>query len=148
MPYAEQTSVPVEKTRAEIETLLMKHGANRFGYMLEGNKAAIAFTMQNRSVRFIVPLPDRSEKRFWFTPARRNQRSPDEAYKEWEQACRARWRALFLCIKAKIEAVEVGITTFEEEFLAHFVLETGKTVGETIIPQLDTASSKQLLLTQ
>lgn len=146
MSYAEQTNVSVEKTRAEIEGLLMRHGASRFGYMIDQGKAAVAFTMKGRSIRFLVPLPDRQDKRFRFTPTRNRERSESEAYAAWEQACRARWRALYLCIKAKIEAVEIGITTFEEEFLAHFVLETGKTVGETVIPQLDFHGSQQLLL--
>jgi hypothetical protein len=33
-----------------------------------------------------------------------------------------RWRALLLMIKAKVEAVESGVVTFEDEWLAHFVL--------------------------
>lgn len=39
-------------------------------------------------------------------------------------------RALALCIKAKLEAVQAGIVTFDEEFLAHFLLPDGKTVGD------------------
>ncbi|WP_198651245.1 hypothetical protein [Salinicola sp. CPA57] len=54
----------------------------------------------------------------------------------WEQACRQRWRALALVIKAKLEAVESGITMFEEEFLAHIVLPNGGTVGGWMLPQI------------
>jgi hypothetical protein len=39
-----------------------------------------------------------------------------------------------LCIKAKLEAVEAKIETFEEAFLAHVVLPDGKTVGEHALP--------------
>lgn len=67
------------------------------------------------------------------------QRHPDDAYRAWEQACRSRYRALNLCIKAKLEAVEQGITTFEAEFLAHFVMPNNQTLGEAIIPQLEDA---------
>ena len=148
MSYAVDTSVPVERTRAEIEGLLMRRGAERFAYMADGNSAAIGFVLRNRNVRFLLPLPDRNAKDFWFTPSRKNKRSESEAYKEWEQACRSRWRALYLCIKAKLEAVEIGITSFDEEFLAHFVLNDGRTVGQVVISQLDQAASgaKQLLL--
>lgn len=54
----------------------------------------------------------------------------------WEQGCRQRWRALALVIKAKLEAVESGITTFEEEFLAHIVMPDGMTVGNHVRPTI------------
>jgi hypothetical protein len=55
----------------------------------------------------------------------------------WEQACRQRWRALNLVVKAKLEAVESGIATFEDEFLAYTMLPGGATVGQWLTPQLD-----------
>lgn len=48
-------------------------------------------------------------------------------------------RSLCLCVKAKLEAVESGISSFESEFLAHFVVPGGKTFGEIAIPQLEEA---------
>lgn len=36
---------------------------------------------------------------------------------------RRRWRALLLGIKAKLEYVQSGIATFDEEFLAHIVID-------------------------
>lgn len=38
--------------------------------------------------------------------------------------------ALALVIKAKLEAIESDISTFDDEFLAHIVMPDGKTVGE------------------
>ena len=52
---------------------------------------------------------------------------------------RQRWRALALVIKAKLEAVEAGIVTFEEEFAMHMVLPNGQTVGEWVVPQINQA---------
>ncbi len=37
-------------------------------------------------------------------------------------------------MKAKLEAVESGITTFEEEFLAHLVLPDGSRVADHALP--------------
>lgn len=151
MNYAENTTVSVEKTRAELETILSRYGASRFGYMTDVNRAAVAFVYKNRNVKFILPLPDRADKRFWFTPSRGNKRTDAEAYREWEQACRSRWRALLLCVKAKLEAVQVGITTFDQEFLAHFVLPNGQTYGEVAIPSLNNilaTGSFPLMLTE
>ena len=39
-------------------------------------------------------------------------------------------------IKAKLEAVESGIASFEDEFLAHTLLPSGATVSEWIQPQV------------
>ena len=54
-------------------------------------------------------------------------------------ACRQTWRALALVVKAKLEAVDAGITVFEEEFLAHIVLPDGRTVGQFTLPQVESA---------
>lgn len=136
MRYAAETTVPVERSRAEIEHTLARYGATRFAYATEQHRAQIVFEVNNRRVRFIVPLPDRDSRDF--TIGRYGKvRKPEETFKRWEQACRQRWRALALAIKAKLEVVEAGISTFESEFLAHVVLPSGETVGEWFAPQLE-----------
>ena len=83
-------------------------------------------------------MPDRQEKTFWYTPGRHTKRTEQQAYTAWEQACRSRWRALYLIIKAKLEAVESGISTIEREFFYDVVLPDGRTIGEFMAPQLET----------
>jgi hypothetical protein len=136
MSYAVDTNVSVEKTRAEIESLLQKRGATRTGFATEQNRAIIMFVINNVGVRFELPLPDKADKRFAVTPYYKTRRTPEAAYKEWEQCCRSLWRSLFLCIKAKLEACEAQITTFEAEFLAHIVTPDGRTFGQIAIPQI------------
>ena len=70
-----------------------------------------------------------------------HQRTETAAFAEWQQACRQRWRALALVIKAKLEAVETGIATFEQEFLAYIVLPNGQSVGDTAIPAIEAAAA-------
>ena len=48
-------------------------------------------------------------------------------------------RPLVLVIRAKLEAVEAGITTIEQEFLADMVMPGDVTVGEALLPRLDDA---------
>lgn len=139
MAYAEKTSVSVSKTKADIEDLIQKEGAGQFVSGYKENMAVIGFSLANRQIRFVLPLPDKQEQKFWFTPERRTKRSEKQAYEAWEQACRSRWRALYLIIKAKLEAVESGISTIEREFLYDIVLPDGKTVGEFMAPQIETA---------
>ena len=45
---------------------------------------------------------------------------------------------MYLIIKAKLEAVDSGISTVEREFFYDVVLPDGKTVGEWMAPQLET----------
>jgi hypothetical protein len=41
-----------------------------------------------------------------------------------------------LIVKAKLQAVESGIVTFEDEFAMHMVLPGGATVREQVLPAL------------
>lgn len=141
--YAKETTVSPEKSRLEIETLLRKYGAQQFisGWDIDGG-AVIGFTAHGRQVKFHLPLPRPDDKQFthekdrWGWP---RERGKERAQRLYEQACRQRWRALALVIKAKLEAVETGITTFEAEFLAHIVMPDGQLVGNWIAPQIDDA---------
>ena len=139
MSYASQTSVSVERSKAEIERTLLRYGASQFIYGWDRSEAVIGFVVRNdedqmRQVRFKVKVPDHSD--FLKTPTGR-RRSSSQAEREWEQAQRQRWRALLLVIKAKLEAIDAGIATFEDEFLAYTMLPSGETVGEWMQPQLD-----------
>jgi hypothetical protein len=53
-----------------------------------------------------------------------------------ESELKRRWRALVLIVKAKLELVASGGSTFEVEFLAHTMLPNGDTVGETMLPRI------------
>mgnify|MGYP001171522748 CR=1 FL=1 len=139
--YASQTSVDPGRSRAEIESTLARYGASAFGYATEDDghrsRAAITFIAHGRQIRFFLEMPSRHDRVFTHTEARGTPRSPDAAQKAWEQAVRQRWRALALMVKAKLEAVEAQIVTFESEFLAHTVLPgTSMTVAEYVEPEL------------
>jgi len=82
-----------------------------------------------------LTTPDRKDKAFthnkprsrWSTPRLRSEASAEAA---WLQECRRRWRCLVVMLKAKFAAVESGIATFQDEFLANLVLPSGETVGD------------------
>lgn len=132
--YASGTEVSVEKSRAEIEKLITRYGATSTAFMNAPGRAMILFEAEQRRIVFELPLPDINDKRFSATPAGRRQLDPSRRHAVWEQACRQAWRALALVIKAKLEAVAAGITTFEDEFLAHIVMPDGVSVGKHIKP--------------
>lgn len=134
--YAKNTTVSSELSRLEIEKILIRYGADNFAYGTTAGKAIIGFTMNNRQIKFVLPLPVISE--FSLTPTGR-ERTENSKYEAWEQACRQRWRALKLVIQAKLEAVECGISVFEDEFMANIVLPGGQTVSDYVKPQIEMA---------
>ena len=115
--YAKRTTVPIEKTKTEIERVLVGYGADRFAYFVETGKAMVVFEAHQRRLRFDLPLSTGADDK-------------------GEQARRQKWRALLLCIKAKLESVASNIETFEEAFLAHVVMPDGHTVYEHTRPRI------------
>lgn len=136
--FAANTDVSVAKSRAEIEHLITRYGATATAFMNESGRALIMFQAKERRVVFELPLPDINDKKFE-RDGRGSKRTPDKRMEVWEQACRQRWRALALVIKAKLEAVASGITSFEDEFLAHILMPDGITVGNHIKPNIAAA---------
>lgn len=139
--FAEGTVVAPEKSRAEIERLLTRYGAERFASGWDADGASLMFDYRGRRVRFSLPLP----KPIAGTPAK-----PPPGWWSWGETkrnawrqstadaeSRRRWRALALVIKAKLEVVESQISTFDQEFLAHFVLPSGETFADWAVPYLD-----------
>lgn len=132
--FASHTNVSASSSRMEIEKVLKRYEASGFAYTSLPDKAIIMFEMNNRQIRFHIPFP--TAKAFCTTPTGRTRNNESSIEKHFEQAINQRWRALLLVIKAKLEAVESGITTFETEFMAHILLPNGKTVGDVMIPQI------------
>lgn len=129
--YAENTTVRADASRNEIEKTLIRYGASAFSYGWDQSRAVIQFIADERQIRFTLPMPDRESREFTLTPTgKKRVASAIEA--EYEKAVRQRWRALALMVKAKLEGVAAGIVTFEEEFLPHVVLPSGRTVYQEV----------------
>lgn len=136
MAYASNTSVSIGRTRDQIEHVLKRYGADGFAYQSFKENAQVMFAYDDWVIRFALPLPP--IKDFEHSSGGR-YRNPDTAEKYRDQAVRSRWRALLLVINAKLEAIDVGITSFEEEFLAHLVTPSGSTVASWLLPRLKDA---------
>jgi hypothetical protein len=112
--FAEDTKVPVSQTRAQIEVLLRKVDARRIVTMDEFLEVVVMFNLDGRLIKLRKEVPGDADD---------------------QRRC-AIWRALLLVVKAKTEAVAQGITSVEQEWLAHVLLPDGQTVGQWIEPQL------------
>lgn len=136
MGFATGTSVSEEKSRQEIERMLAKYGASRFGVLTdyEHRKATIGFTIKSIQVEMVIPLPDPKDKKFKYTHNGSRYASEPKQAEQFQQEVRRRWRSLCLSLKAKLVSVEDGITTFEREFLPYMVTASGQTIGERLEP--------------
>jgi hypothetical protein len=134
--YAARTTVAPDRSRLEIERDLARFGATAFGYMRQGQVEAVLFEIGGRRVRLTLTLPDPHGREFTRTDTGQ-QRAATAARTAHEQAVKARWRALVLVVKAKLAAIEAGISDVETEFLANIMLPSGATVGQWVQPQLD-----------
>lgn len=128
MSYARNTSVPIGRSQDEIRKIISKHGASGFIFGEQGPLAIIGFEMCGKRIKFILPMPTLPSKN-----------ATAASIKTYEQLCRSKWRCLVLAIKAKLECVEAGITTLEQEFMAHIVLPNGQTIGQAVLPQIEQA---------
>jgi len=125
MAYAENTKVPVERSKNEIEKTLLRYGADDFMYGSSATKGGgIMFRYKERLIKIGVPLPDKNDYQY------------DTQY---DREYRRRWRVLLLALKAKLELVDAGLVSFEDEFLAQTCLPDGTTIADTIQPQIQQA---------
>ncbi len=127
--YAKGTEVPVERSRNEIEKLLKRYGADGFMYGDKGALTMIAFEMRGRHIRMSITCPALS----FYTD---QGYFPAQAKRLYEQKYRELWRGLVLLTKAKLVAIEAGVTTLEKAFLDDTVLPDDSTVGEWLEPQM------------
>jgi hypothetical protein len=142
MPYAEGTEVSVERSKAELEGLLSKHGATQRGVLSDDDegRAVVMFTLKSRQYRLNVPLPKfEAFARKYDRHGRWSPRNAEQQRVAFEQGCRERWRAVVLVIKAKLELVSLGVTTVEREFLADLVLPDGRRVHDALEEGIRTA---------
>jgi hypothetical protein len=113
--YAEDTSVPIDRTQAEVKDRLRKAGADQLAIYEGSGSSMVGFALAGRMYRLTVPL----------------SANPKSAAQDEKRA----WRLLLLLLKAKLEAVTEGATTIEREFLADMLLPNGQTVYERSAPR-------------
>lgn len=123
--FASGTDVPAAKSKSELDTLLLKHGATQRGIFEEATRGVVMFTMQGRQYRIVVRVPNLAEC------------ETSRARSKAEQETRAAWRRVLLITKAKLEiALDADSGGVESEFLANVLLPDGRTVHEALQPQL------------
>lgn len=114
--FAANTTVPVTKSRTEVELVLRRYGCSAFAFGWSNTGGAmIQFEHHGRNVKLDIKLP----------PGK-----PDSIVFQREE--RRRWRVLVLWVKAQLEAIESSLVTFEEVFLPWTLLSDGSTVAQSM----------------
>ena len=151
--FAEDSSVPVDRSRNEIRDLLAAWGCNAMGWTDHFAEAAV-------ELGFIwdPAVIARVGKGHWeLTCVHCNWKDgfaagTGEVYKvrmrvkvgSDPQAQRTAHRLLLLKIKGDLNAAQAGLVKAEEVFLPYIVDSHGRTVADVVLPQLKTAYAAAL----
>ncbi len=131
--FANDTNVTEEKTRSDIEQVLLKYCATGYGIIHEGDHWRIVFKVDGRMVQMDFSTPEDHVRKD--SIGRVKTESQQRA--SWEQEKRSYWRAIYNVIKFKLEAVAIGYSTIEREFLSDVLLADGTKIGDWIHPQIE-----------
>lgn len=134
--FARNTQVTEARSRDEIERLLMRYGADEFGYVTRATEAIVGFVYRGVRVQMTIPLPDRDAAEFTRTPSRGTTRTNSQAFKAWDAEKRRRWRSLCAVIKALLIGVDDGVLTFEEAFMPYIRWGNGLTTSQMLLPKI------------
>ena len=137
--YASGTDVTADRSRSEIERLLMRFGADEFAYVTARDKAMIGFVYQKVRCEISIELPDKDLPEFTKTPARGTKRTADAAFEAWQKEVRRKWRALAIVVKAMLVGVEEGVFKFDEVFMPYIVMGDGVTIYRHCMPLIQHA---------
>jgi hypothetical protein len=138
----EDTSVSVERSKDQIRRFLKEAGALGVQFDEEWGddpkyRVRFVWPMGDSKIQQVVRLevkplaPKRGARGGWMVSE--------------EQRERQAWRGLAHYLEGTIKAAQFGLIRFEDIFLSFMESQSGMTVGEVVIPQLERG---QLALTQ
>lgn len=141
MGYAAGTTVSSAKTMGEIQGMLAARGVVKVATMTDPEKFTLAFEFEGVPYRMTLPTPDPASPEFsqYYRGSVLYERSDSQKKKLYEKEVNCRWRAFGMVIKAKLVAVEEGISTIAREFIGDAVLASGQTFREAYADDLPKA---------
>lgn len=140
--YAEDTAVPIARSRSEIDKLLREWGADGIQWSdnFRSNQVVLRFLWETAGgkylARFEVRLPSSEDLEPDAIDKRTRKVSQARLQKLLEERGKREHRVLLLWLRAALNAVQLGIVTAEALFLPFLEGRDGKTVAEFAIPRL------------
>lgn len=123
MAYAEDTRVPISRSRDELERILTRFGADQVATLANSDGWTIAFAARGLRIQLHIAMPENGPN---------------------SQEARRLWRTLVLVTKARLVAIDDGLESLADAFLAQVMLPSGYSVAEQVAPQLAAAAGGQL----
>lgn len=127
--YAQGTSVPVERSIAELKRICEKYGASNFGFLQSDSTAAVFFKFDHRMYRMDLHFQ---------LPSKTAGISSTEI-KKMKAEERRKWRVLILTIKAMFVSIESEVFDSCTLFQPFTLLPDNTVIGERMNPQIDQA---------
>lgn len=140
--YAEDTAVPISRSRGEIDKLLREWKADAIQWSddFARDRVTLRFIWPHEGLRFVarfhINLLTRAELSEHATDNRTGGVSENKLAKLIDGRGRTEHRVLLLWLKAALNAVELGIVTAEALFLPFLEDQKGETVAEMALPRL------------
>lgn len=131
------TKVDAERSIAEIQRMLVKHGVHAMRTDYDGphvKAVSFAITMQGKEVGFQLPCNWRAVLEvFNHDKERLGRRWRIPAHDMEGQAIRTAWRIIKDWVEAQLALVEVNMVTVPQVFLPYAVGSDGRTLGEAML---------------
>lgn len=141
--YAEDTSVPIARSRGEIDKLLRIWGAEGVQWSddFAKDKITLRFIWVRPSggkyvARFELKLPTRRSLQDHAIDARSGRVNENKVAKLLDARGKQEHRVLLLWLKAALNAVQLGLVDPMVLFLPFFEDKFGQTVAEVALPRL------------
>jgi len=113
--YAKNTTVPVTRSKAQIQKLLVDYGIVEYFMGSSPRGDGVGFKYEGKVYKHNVPAPKSEDYRL---------------QSQYDQAIRQRWRVFYMSLKMKLEEVQDGGVSFEDQFLSMMTLPDGSTVAD------------------
>jgi hypothetical protein len=132
LPYSSATSG--DKAMAEIQRILQRFGCNKFGTMTDWDAGTLIVQFEWHGARVSFPANFKGYATAWlkenpWTSRKASTKAEWEA-KALEIGSIAVYSILRDWIKAQVVAVETGLISFDEVFMAHVLLPNGQRMIE------------------
>lgn len=122
------TKIAVEKTAAEIHSMLVKSGANAVMNEYErGVLARVSFRMKTKHGLIHYNLPCNTKG---VLEALRNSKNVPKSAQNMEQAARVGWRIVKDWIEAQLAIIQADVADAAQVFLPYAITSDGRTVYE------------------
>jgi hypothetical protein len=132
LPYSTATSG--DKALAEIQRILQRFGCNKFGVMTDWEAGTLMLQFEWRDTRVSFPANFKGYATAWLREnpwtTRKSLTKQQWETKALEIGSVAVYSILRDWIKAQVVAVETGLVSFEEIFMAHMMLPNGQRMIE------------------